>query len=128
MFDLDFQSRIPIFEQLYTKIKVMIESQLLLPDEQLPAVRVLAAQLLVNPNTVQKAYRSLEEQGYIYSLPGKGSFVSKRSHIGSESQLQLLEITLVKTIEKMLILGKNMEDINDIVLTILRKNGSNHYD
>lgn len=76
MFELDIRSRKPIYEQLTGKIKEMIVHGVLQPDEQLPSVRVLSSQLTVNPNTIQKAYRELEREGYIYSLPGKGSFVA----------------------------------------------------
>ncbi|WP_150265290.1 GntR family transcriptional regulator [Paenibacillus tepidiphilus] len=76
MFELDIRSRKPIYEQLTDKIKEMIVHGVLQPDEQLPSVRVLSSQLTVNPNTIQKAYRELEREGYIYSLPGKGSFVA----------------------------------------------------
>lgn len=75
MLDLDLKSRLPIYEQLVNKLKELIIGGVLQPDEQLPTVRVLAAQLTINPNTIQKAYRELERQGYTYTLPGKGSFV-----------------------------------------------------
>ncbi|HBQ26608.1 MAG TPA: GntR family transcriptional regulator, partial [Syntrophomonas sp.] len=71
MFELDFRSRIPIYEQLVDKIIELIINNVLKPDEQLPSVRVLASELTINPNTIQKAYRELEYQGYIYSVPGK---------------------------------------------------------
>lgn len=76
MFELDIRSRKPIYEQLIEKIKEMIIHGVLQPDEQLPSVRTLSSQLTVNPNTIQKAYRELEREGYIYSLQGKGSFVA----------------------------------------------------
>ncbi|SEU01020.1 GntR family transcriptional regulator [Paenibacillus sp. NFR01] len=76
MFELDIRSRKPIYEQLIEKIKEMVIHGVLQPDEQLPSVRTLSSQLTVNPNTIQKAYRELEREGYIYSLQGKGSFVA----------------------------------------------------
>ncbi|WP_151733192.1 GntR family transcriptional regulator ['Paenibacillus yunnanensis' Narsing Rao et al. 2020] len=76
MFELDIRSRKPIYEQLTDKIKELIVHGILQPDEQLPSVRTLSSQLTVNPNTIQKAYRELEREGYIYSLQGKGSFVA----------------------------------------------------
>ncbi|HEX3033069.1 MAG TPA: GntR family transcriptional regulator, partial [Bacillota bacterium] len=75
MLQLDFRSRIPVYEQLIDRIKEQIIHQVLKRDEQLPSVRELAIELTVNPNTIQKAYRELEHQGFIYSVPGKGSFV-----------------------------------------------------
>lgn len=73
MFELDVRSRKAIYEQLVDKIKEMIVYGVLQPEEQLPSVRTLSGQLTVNPNTIQKAYRELEREGYIYSLQGKGA-------------------------------------------------------
>ena len=75
MFDLDVRSRQPIYEQLVDKVKQLIIKQVLKPDEKLPSVRMLSKELTVNPNTIQKAYRELEREGYIYSVKGKGNFV-----------------------------------------------------
>ena len=76
MITLDLQSRQPIYEQLRDKIINLIMLEVLTPDQQLPSVRTLARDLGVNPNTVQKAYQELEREGIIYSVGGKGSFVS----------------------------------------------------
>lgn len=76
MFELDYKSRLPIYEQLVERFKQLMVAQVLQPHEQLPSVRQLASQLTLNPNTIQKAYRELEHQGYTYAIPGKGSFVS----------------------------------------------------
>lgn len=77
MFILDFKSRKPLHEQLVTNVIELIVNGILKQDEKLPSVRELASMLTVNPNTIQKAYRELERQGYIYSVRGKGSFVSE---------------------------------------------------
>lgn len=74
MFALDFKSRLPIYEQLCRMITQMVALGALDPGEPLPSVRALAKQLDINPNTVQKAYRMLEQQGIINTVPGKGSF------------------------------------------------------
>jgi GntR family transcriptional regulator len=76
MFELDIRSRKPIYEQLVDKMKELIMNEVIKPDEQLPSVRILATQLTINPNTIQKAYRELETQGFIYSIKGKGSYVN----------------------------------------------------
>jgi GntR family transcriptional regulator len=75
MLNLDLQSRIPIFEQIKAGLARLIYLGVLVPDEQLPAVRSLAEQLGVNPNTVQKAYQQLEAAGLIYPVTGRGNFV-----------------------------------------------------
>ena len=70
------RDRKPIYEQLIDNIRALSVQGILAPDEQLPSVRQLAAELAINPNTIQKAYTELERQGVIYSLPGRGNFVS----------------------------------------------------
>ena len=76
MFSIDTRSRIPIYEQLKNNIAGLIASGALTEDEQLPSVRTLARELGINPNTVQRAYQELENQGIIYQATGRGSFVS----------------------------------------------------
>ena len=76
LLDIRLEGKLPIYEQLYNGISGMISSGLLKPEEKLPAVREIAKQLGVNPNTVQKAYAQLESAGLIYSIPAKGSYVS----------------------------------------------------
>ncbi|OUP12329.1 GntR family transcriptional regulator [Anaeromassilibacillus sp. An200] len=72
---LDHKSRLPIYTQLYQEILRLSALGAMVPGEQLPSVRALAQELGVNPNTVQKAYQLLEHDGYICSVPGKGSFL-----------------------------------------------------
>lgn len=79
MFNIDSTSRTPIYEQLKVQITKLAVLGIINPNEQLPSVRNLAKQLSVNPNTVSKAYQSLEVEGIIYSVPGKGSFVSENA-------------------------------------------------
>lgn len=77
MFDIDLQSRVPIYEQLYKKTIELIMRGILKENDQLPSVRNLAKQTGVNPNTVSKAYQELERNKIIYSVSGRGSFVAK---------------------------------------------------
>ncbi len=73
---VDLRSRTPIFEQIIASVRDLVIRGLLVPDEHLPSVRSLAAELAINPNTIQKAYGELERQGVIYSLAGRGNFVA----------------------------------------------------
>lgn len=75
MFDIDLQSRVPIYEQLYKKIVELVVNHILKQGDQLPSVREMAKNLGVNPNTISKAYNELERDGVIFSLAGRGSFV-----------------------------------------------------
>ena len=68
----------PIYEQVKDGFKRLIMTGALSRDEKLPSVRELAAQLAINPNTIQRAYRELEAEGWCYSVPGKGSFAEGR--------------------------------------------------
>lgn len=75
MFNLNYRENKPFYEQIQERIRSMITSGAMAPGEKLPSVRELAVQLAINPNTIQRAYRELERDGYIYSVSGKGSFV-----------------------------------------------------
>jgi len=79
LLDIDPSSNVPIFEQIVKGLRYAIASGVYVRDEQLPSVRELAVDLLVNPNTVAKAYRELERQGLAYVRKGLGVFVSKRA-------------------------------------------------
>lgn len=76
MFTLNYRDARPIYEQIKDNFRTLIVSGVLTEDEKLPSVRSLATSLAVNPNTIQRAYRELEAEGYLYSVPGKGSFVN----------------------------------------------------
>ncbi len=76
MITVDMRDRKPIYEQLIDNIRTLAVKGYLAPDEHLPSVRQLAAELAINPNTIQKAYAELERQNVIYSLPGRGNFIS----------------------------------------------------
>ena len=80
MYNIDLQSRIPIYEQLCNKITELILKGELKPNDKIPSVRELAKELGVNPNTVSKAFGILERDKIIYSLAGRGSFVADIGH------------------------------------------------
>ncbi|CAM3187797.1 GntR family transcriptional regulator [Paenibacillus taichungensis] len=111
MFELDVRSRKAIYEQLVDKIKEMIVYGVLQPDEQLPSVRTLSGQLTVNPNTIQKAYRELEREGYIYSLQGKGSFVSSSVEHPNAAMRDEIRAALVKLIAEASYSGLSKADM-----------------
>lgn len=67
MITIDSQNRKPIYEQIIDRFQVLIMKGILAPDSQMPSVRSLAVELSINPNTIQKAYAALEQQGFIYS-------------------------------------------------------------
>ena len=74
MININYRDSRPVYEQVCDGFKKLIIAGLIKKDEKMPSVRELASQYAINPNTIQRAYRDLENQGYIYSVPGKGSF------------------------------------------------------
>ena len=76
MIQIDLQSRVPLYEQLQEQIIRLSMLGILDENQQLPSVRALEREVGVNPNTVPKAYQQLEQQGIIYTVSGRGSFVS----------------------------------------------------
>ncbi|WP_371018820.1 GntR family transcriptional regulator [Pseudalkalibacillus sp. JSM 102089] len=117
MFELDFRSRKPIYEQLVDCLKQLIIKDVMKDDEKLPSVRELAHQLTINPNTIQKAYRELESQGYIYSVKGKGSFVNPSKKLESE-ELKNVRDQLKKLLAEAIYLGMTVEEIESLLTEI----------
>jgi len=115
MFQLDIRSRVPIYEQLVEKWKELIIHEVYKPDQQLPSVRVLAQELTVNPNTIQKAYRELENQGYIYSIPGKGKFVAPQAITTNNEKVTKMKQELLKLLSEALYLGIDKEEILSLI-------------
>ena len=76
MFSLNYGDRRPLYQQIIEKYKELVLTGALKEGEKIPSVRELAATLAINSNTIQRAYRELENQGYILSVPAKGSFVA----------------------------------------------------
>ncbi|WP_394926126.1 GntR family transcriptional regulator [uncultured Robinsoniella sp.] len=76
MIIVDYKDRRPIYEQIVEKFQMLIVKGVMEPDSQMPSVRKLAMDLSINPNTIQKAYTQLEQQGFIYPVKGKGNFVT----------------------------------------------------
>lgn len=76
MIVIDYKDRRPIYEQIVEKFQMLIIKGVLEPDSQMPSVRKLATDLAINPNTIQRAYTMLEQQGFIYLVKGRGNFVA----------------------------------------------------
>ncbi len=76
MFEIDSRSRIPIYEQIKNQLITCIRLGIYKSDEQLPSIRAISLQTGINVNTVKRAFADLEDEGIIYTLVGRGSFVS----------------------------------------------------
>ena len=90
MIQLNYRDSKPIYEQIKDGLRKLVISNSLSADEKLPSVRELAAKLAINPNTIQKAYRDLESEGYIYTVTGKGTFVAERKEVYDARAKELL--------------------------------------
>ncbi|HJE20369.1 MAG TPA: GntR family transcriptional regulator [Aliicoccus persicus] len=111
MIQIDMKSRTPIYEQLINRIKLLMAQDVLQPGDQLPSVRVLAGELTVNPNTIQKAYRALESEGYVYSLPGKGSFVNDMKETINNDKIAQLRTELLRIFTELSLLNVSKEEL-----------------
>ena len=88
MLTVNFSSRTSVYQQLYDDVIRLVSLGVLKSDTKLPPVRILATELGINPNTVQKAYKMLEKDGYIYSTVGRGSFVSNKLDQNQAEKIQ----------------------------------------
>lgn len=86
MIILDYQDRRPIYEQITEKFRTLIYQGALPAGSRLPSVRQLAMELSINPNTIQRAYMTLEQEGLIYPVKGKGNFVAETQQIQEKKQ------------------------------------------
>ncbi len=91
MLTLNYRDAKPIYMQIQEGLKKLIISGALEKNEKLPSVRELAGSLAINPNTIQRAYRELEAEGYLYSVSGKGTFVSPDIRVDEDRKKELLE-------------------------------------
>ncbi len=109
MIILDYQDRRPIYEQIVEKFQALILSGALPPKSQLPSVRRLAMDLSINPNTIQRAYAQLEQEGFVYPVKGRGNFVSPDLEPASRKR-EILFRELKELIEKGMTYGITMEE------------------
>ena len=120
MIIIDYKDRRPIYEQVIERFQDLIVKGILKPDSQLPSVRNLAMELSINPNTIQRAYAELERQGFIYSIKGRGSFVSF-----NEELLTMKKKEVIEEIAKVTELAKNIQitekEVMDCVKEVYRE-------
>lgn len=114
MIQLDYKSGVPIYDQLANGIIRLKMWGVLKPDEPLPSVRQLAQKMSINPNTVQRAYRMLEEKGVIYSVSGKGSFITSEADCTAAVKLAAAE-QFKKAISDAKQLGLTNEELINII-------------
>ena len=110
MLQLNYRDGRPIYEQVRDGLRQLLVTGAIQPGEKLPSVRQLAGQLAINPNTIQRAYENLEQEGYVYSVPGKGSFAAKREEIDHYRKEELMA-QLDRIAEELMLLGVSPEEI-----------------
>lgn len=109
---------VPIYLQLVRQIKTLIATGRLRPDGELPPVRVLAQQLVLNPNTVVRAYRELEVAGLIYKKRGAGTFVSSQVTPYTDAECRRI---LAERADALVVEGLNLGYDEDKLVALLRE-------
>ena len=119
---------VPIYLQLMEQVKHAVETGALRPGEQLPGIRPLAEELVINPNTVAKAYRELEHEGVIELRHGAGAFVSATARTNTATDTRAVQTIVAAAIEKLHGRGVTDEEIRRLFeaeLAGLTKKGGN---
>lgn len=114
MITLNYRDNKPIYEQIKDGFKKMIVNKSLQGDEKIPSVRSLATSLSINPNTIQRAYNELENEGYIYGIAGKGNFVSPVCP-KNDKRIDTLKKVLAETIDELKYLGVKPEELAELI-------------
>ena len=114
MIQLNYRDSRPIFEQVKDGFRGLIISGVLAEGEKMPSVRDLASSLAINPNTIQRAYRKLESEGYIVSVPGRGSYVSRRDEAAERRKRELKEqmVLLLKELHQT---GASVHELQELI-------------
>ena len=89
MIQLNYRDPRPIYEQVKDGIRKLAYSGVLGPDEKLPSVRELAMKLAINPNTISRAYKELEQEGFLYTVTGKGTFINQEYDLNDSRKEEL---------------------------------------
>ena len=110
MLNLDYRDARPIYEQVKDGLRRLMVTGVIQEGEKLPSVRTMAGTLAINPNTIQRAYEALEAEGYVYSVPGKGSFAAPNTGVDEGRRNDLLR-TFDQTAGELLFLGISGEEL-----------------
>lgn len=121
MFFINPKNKTPIYEQLVQQLRHQIATGLLMPSEPIPSVRQLSIELGVNPNTIQKAYRQMEQEGLIYTVSGKGSFVTDETERLIQKQRTDQLNVLAQNMQRAREIGIMLEDIQKRLLLIYKE-------
>lgn len=126
MFKLDYSDGKPIYEQIKDNFKQLIIDGYLKTDDRIPSVRELAVSMAINPNTIQKAYKELEFEGYVYSVRAKGVFVAPVEKITDEKNTDKLYKNLEEALKELYFVGETKQRVLESVDKIYER--GNLYD
>lgn len=112
---IDVRSPKPIYEQIKDNIKQLIITGALSEGEKLPSVRELAQTTSINPNTIQKAYKDLESEGFIYSVLGRGNFVAAPPSKKDPERIEALKASIRAEIRELHYLGLSRQEILELI-------------
>ena len=114
LISLNYRASGPIYQQIKDNLRKLILSGAIAEGEKLPSVRELAGDLAINPNTIMRAYRELEAEGYVYTVQGKGCFAGKLSQVDTGRRDKLIE-TFRNTAGELLSLGISPEALTAMI-------------
>ena len=120
MIQIDYRSSKAIYEQVRDELKKLIMKGILQEGEKIPSVRDIARELAINPNTIQRAYHELETEGFIYSVKGRGNFVSPRGDAEQTQRIEELLKTFSACSAELLYLGVT----EDVLIDHIQKGGN----
>ena len=112
---IESKSKLTIFEQIVNQMIEYISLGVYKPCDKLPSIRELSSQLNVNPNTIQKAYRELERQGFIYSIVAKGVYVSEVNHQSQKITKKMLQKTIRHAVVQSFYIGIDEDELHSLI-------------
>lgn len=116
MVHINYRSPLPLYEQIKEGFIKLMMTGALAPEERLPSVRDLATELAINPNTIQRAYRELENEGYIYTVLGRGCFVAAQQE--AKADVQPLLAAFRDSAAKLIFNGVSCETLQQELISI----------
>lgn len=122
--NIDFSSPVPIYRQVIQAVKLEILSGRLKTGDQLPPIRELAKILKLNPNTVAKAYYTLDEEGFVESKRGSGNWVNLKNAKLDSLRRGMIEDEVRSFLEKAISLGATTEDLKNYIERYLKRRNS----
>jgi GntR family transcriptional regulator len=123
--EIDFASPVPVYEQIKKGIKHAIAKKILAGNDPLPSIRELAAFHKINPNTVARAYRDLQQEKIVGGRAGKGFWVEQKESTAEEEvkKMELLKEDFLKLLEKGIEMGLSPESIKKMILGFFEEVG-----